>query len=464
MDGFGQQTGPLAGAHLETSAAIAVADRDGRVRYWSSGAEFLLGHTPAQIIGRPVADILTADGTVLHRDGRRLDARMHLSPLVDGDRETGYLVTVRPGPVTSDSADGSFMRWLFEQSPAHLAVYDRNARVVRGNAMMLRTIGMSEDEAHGRLPAELVQDLDAAAEGMHAAAEDLERRILKVVETGEPEFTESFVRLPGESHAHAWSVDIFPLKDGAGRTCAVGWAASDLSEQYASRERLALISEARTRIGTSLDIVATARELTEVAVPRFADVVSVDLLDPVFRGELPAPILPPGPTVLRRAARRSSFPQEPDTVLGPGEAHSHPWSSPLTQWLADGRAVVHEAEALEAMRRFAGDPVPADLAEVCDAHSLIAVPVRAQNTILGVVLFIRSGDSREPFGPDDLAVTEDLVARAAICLDNARRFTRERGIALALQRSLLPQGPTVHPAVDTAPREAAARRAATGST
>lgn len=46
----------------------------------------------------------------------------------------------------------------------------------------------------------------------------------------------------------------------------------------------------------------------------------------------------------------------------------------------------------------------------------------------------------EPFGEDDLALAEDLVSRAAVCVDNARRYTRERDAALVLQRNLLPGG------------------------
>ncbi|MGW7540484.1 SpoIIE family protein phosphatase [Streptomyces sp. NPDC054770] len=443
MNGSGRKIGSLTGARVDTSVAIAVMDRDGRVTYWSSGAESLLGYTPAEIIGRSVADLVTDDGTTLHRDGRHLDMQVHLNPLLDTDREAAYLVTVCPGQAASASSDNSLMRWMFEQHPAPLVVYDRDARVLHGNAMMLRTIGMSEDEARGRRPTELVDD---------CVAEDVERRILRVGQTGEPEFTEPFVRLPGESKAHAWAVDIFPLDDGAGRIRAVGWAASDYSQQYASRERLALMSEARTCIGSSLDIVTTAGELTEVAVPRFADHVSVDLLESVFGGELPAPTRPLSPTVLRRAAHRSVSPSPPETELSPGTAHSHAPSSPVARCLANGSAVLHEVKPLEADPWVAEEHLPAAFAESLGTHSLIAVPIRARSTILGVVLFIRSATSREPFGLDDLAVTEDLVARAAICLDNARRFTRERGIALALQRNLLPQGPIVHQAVETAAR------------
>ncbi|MEV5529493.1 SpoIIE family protein phosphatase [Streptomyces prunicolor] len=443
MDGSGQEIASLVGAPVDTSVAVAVTDRAGRVTYWSSGAESLLSYTAAQIIGSSVADLVTADGTTLHRDGRHLDAQLRLSPLLDTDREAAYLVTVHSGGTSGAPADDALMRWMFEQHPAPLVVYDRDARLLRGNAMMLRATGVSEDEARGRRPTELVDD---------SVAEEVQRRILRVARTGEPESTEPFVRLPGEPRAHAWAVDIFPLDDGAGRTRAVGWAASDYSQQYASRERLALVSEARTCIGSSLDIVTTARELTEVAVPRFADHVSVELLEPVFGGELPAPADPLGPTALRRAAHRSVFPWPSGTGSSPGRTYRHAPSSPVAQCLADGSAVLREVEPQEIGLWLAEEHLPAALAESLGTHSLIALPIRARSTVLGVALFIRSATSREPFTPDDLAVTEDLVARVAVCLDNARRFTRERAIALALQRNLLPHGPIVHPAVETAAR------------
>nr|WP_086705634.1 SpoIIE family protein phosphatase [Streptomyces antimycoticus] len=69
-----------------------------------------------------------------------------------------------------------------------------------------------------------------------------------------------------------------------------------------------------------------------------------------------------------------------------------------------------------------------------------------------MVLLVRHTASREPFTEDDLFVTENLVARAAICMDNARRYAREPGIALALQRSLLAYRPEAQHAVDVASR------------
>ncbi|MER5910405.1 ATP-binding SpoIIE family protein phosphatase [Streptomyces sp. NPDC001982] len=46
--------------------------------------------------------------------------------------------------------------------------------------------------------------------------------------------------------------------------------------------------------------------------------------------------------------------------------------------------------------------------------------------------------NRTPFEEDDLLLAEELVTWAALCLDNARQYARERTAALALQRNLLP--------------------------
>ncbi len=65
------------------------------------------------------------------------------------------------------------------------------------------------------------------------------------------------------------------------------------------------------------------------------------------------------------------------------------------------------------------------------------VPIRARGITLGITTFFRR--RQNPFDTDDLHLAEDLVSRAAVCVDNARRYTRERDAALVLQRSLLPR-------------------------
>jgi serine phosphatase RsbU (regulator of sigma subunit) len=71
--------------------------------------------------------------------------------------------------------------------------------------------------------------------------------------------------------------------------------------------------------------------------------------------------------------------------------------------------------------------------------------------LLGLVEFRRSA-GRPPFDADDLLLAQDLAARAAVSIDNARRYTREHGTAVALQRSLLPRSLPTRTGLDVAHR------------
>ncbi|MEK8171815.1 SpoIIE family protein phosphatase [Streptomyces sp. M19] len=84
-------------------------------------------------------------------------------------------------------------------------------------------------------------------------------------------------------------------------------------------------------------------------------------------------------------------------------------------------------------------------------HSMIIVPLRARGVVLGVAGFLRA-ETAEPFEDEDLALAEELVTRAAVSIDNARRYTREHTMAVTLQRSLLPRNLPEQNALDVAYR------------
>ncbi|HSA52952.1 MAG TPA: SpoIIE family protein phosphatase [Yinghuangia sp.] len=207
-----------------------------------------------------------------------------------------------------------------------------------------------------------------------------------------------------------------------------------------ARERLGLLYEAGVRIGTTLDVARTAEELADVAVPRFADLATVDLLDPVFRGEEASG------GRLRRAAVRSVRADPP--VLGAGQA-TEDESGPPDAVAATGRAVLHAD--LGNGRAWARDREHADRLAAYGIHSLVSVPLRARGITLGTANFWR-GNTSQPFDEDDLAIAEELAARAALSIDNARRYTREHTLAVTLQRSLLPHELPAQNALDVAYR------------
>ncbi len=211
-----------------------------------------------------------------------------------------------------------------------------------------------------------------------------------------------------------------------------------------ARGRLKLLYDAGMEIGTGLDVIRTSQELADFAVPRFADYVTVDLADPVLRGEEPVE----GGADMRRIAFRGIRDDTPLYATG-SLIHFLP-STPQAAGFESGKAVL-EAD----MSTFSGwqvqDPERAHRLVAYGIHSMIAAPLRARGVILGVATFWRS-EKPEPFEDDDMSLAEELVARAAVSIDNARRYTREHTMAVTLQRSLLPQALPEQNALDVAHR------------
>ncbi|MFE7169090.1 SpoIIE family protein phosphatase [Streptomyces sp. NPDC057616] len=214
-----------------------------------------------------------------------------------------------------------------------------------------------------------------------------------------------------------------------------------------ARRRLEFLHEAGTRIGTTLDVTRTAEELAEVMVPRFADFVAVDLPDAVLRGEEPEEL--GGLDALRRVAIRAVR-RQPHNLYDVGDTVAYVPSTPQARCL-ETRQSVMEPVLAEAGGWFAQDPKRLERVLAAGVHSLITVPLRARGTTLGVVSCYRSVRPAS-FEDDDLSLAQELVGRAAICIDNARRYTREHNTALALQRSLLPKGRPEQSAVEVACR------------
>ncbi|MFI6449233.1 SpoIIE family protein phosphatase [Kitasatospora sp. NPDC050543] len=198
-----------------------------------------------------------------------------------------------------------------------------------------------------------------------------------------------------------------------------------------ARKRLSLLYEAGLGIGATLDVVRTAEDLARVAVPGFADFVTVDLADAVLRGDEPTG----AGADMRRTAVHGIRDDHPLYPLGKLIAFIP--STPQARGLDSGRSQV-VADLSQAHGWLAQDPPLTRQIVEYGIHSLIATPLLARGVVLGVANFWRS-EKPEPFDDEDRALAEELVARAAVSIDNARRYTREHTMAVTLQRSLLPR-------------------------
>nr|WP_198045530.1 SpoIIE family protein phosphatase/ATP-binding protein [Kitasatospora mediocidica] len=230
-------------------------------------------------------------------------------------------------------------------------------------------------------------------------------------------------------------------------------AVSDTAQ--AARRGLKLLYDATVAVGTTLDVTRTAEELAQVAVPRFADFVTVDLADVVLRGEEPAP----GSGAVMRRVAFSGAPG-PSPFYPVGELITIRPATPQAWSLETGRAVF-DPDLPSSTDWLAQDPERAERLLEYGVHSVVRVPLRARGVLLGLAKFWRSHDSAR-FDEDDLSLAEELVARAAVCVDNARRYTREHAMAMTLQRSLLPHGLPEQNALEVAHRYRAAQAGVSG--
>ncbi|MFJ6718679.1 SpoIIE family protein phosphatase [Streptomyces sp. NPDC091259] len=437
--------------------AYVILDAQGLLTAWTPAAERLLGCAGQEVPGLRCADLPVDEsdlaglgarlregaaetvrlGAVVlrHRSGRSVEVELEARRLVwtgDGCR---WLVRATEADTARHRELGAaLVRGLFTESPFDIDVFDTELRFLAQNAGRRRAGWFGGEDFTGHTMAEVsppgLLDTDA-----------FEARQRQVLDTGEALIrTELRGRSPDDpDHEYIWSETILPLRDPSGQIIALARTVTDVTERARADGRLALVNAASTRIGTTLDVVPTAQELCDVTVPRFADHAYVNLLSPVFGGQEPVT----GPVVEAMPLRRTALATVPGspaaTVAATGEVD--PFISGAAQLytrvMTEGRPLLLTGEEFAAELE-PGDPEAA--AEVLEEAicSWLLVPMSARGAVLGAVEFIRYRPSR-PFEQDDVLLAQEIVARAAVCIDNARRYTQERKTALALQRTLLPQ-------------------------
>jgi hypothetical protein len=241
-----------------------------------------------------------------------------------------------------------------------------------------------------------------------------------------------------------WSVTVAGGRLGAGRfairwepLAGLGGGAVVIAQRASPQQGQSWLSEAAARIGTTLDLTQTAREIADVAVPGFADAAAIFASERLLAAdEFTSPRAGHRAVVRRLAARlHGQGTVVTDSLLRPGEVLVFGDDSPSSRAMATGEPVLYgqlDAETAERIARRPGGP------EVAAGYtSFLAVPLIARGAVVGCATFGRAPAS-PAFSPDDVTLAGELASRAAVCIDNARLYHRERRTALALQRGLLP--------------------------
>ncbi|MEZ0094066.1 SpoIIE family protein phosphatase [Streptacidiphilus sp. EB129] len=355
------------------------------------------------------------------------------------------------GPVFGDAFPpraGEILRQVLDGTSAGVGVLDPQLRYAYVNPTLARMNGVPAEEHVGRTIAELLPGIDAR--------EDV---LWQVLADGIPrEVTSSgHTRAGSDRERRYWHGAYHRLEDNGKTIGLVGIVleVTDSREQQRdlerARARLAMMDRAATMIGTTLDMATTCEELVQFLVPDLADIATVEIIPSDLDTDVrPAPR---GVLRMRRAAMAA-----PDGLMdrvrafgAPGEHVDYQPGSAIPRCLASGRPIRENLATDAAISRSAPNPERIDAYRALGYHSALVVPLSARGEPVGTVSMIRTGDS-PAFSDEDVVAAQDLAGRAAISLDNARRYTREHHIALELQRALL-SGPSLpHSGMEIASR------------
>ncbi|MFD7445214.1 SpoIIE family protein phosphatase [Streptomyces sp. NPDC059909] len=459
--------------------AVVVVDGDGLVSHWSTGARRLFGQPKEDAVGRPAGELLPVtgalaeDGPCESEDGPyesyenygglgpgldasingltsfpaagrarltgggtdRVDVVWWAYPLVGPGRER--LLVLAADAAQFDPGEGT---------PAPDASVERIAP-----GFALHTEFPGSDELARRFP-EILPSM---------SVQESTRIVGQVLELGYPvlEFSHHD-RVPVTPD---WGVpkraERRERRQAAREAAAAGRAmefdAADLEEdlEYAAvRERLEFLNEVSGRIGSSLDLSRTIQEVSAAVVPRFTDVAGTYLREQVIAGE-GFPDGPPDATTLwhRVAVEHVDEPGRWDDVVPVGESMPFPEHTPFFQCMTTGEPVLVPRISEQMGTAIASQFEKRDIRPLINGRSMLVVPLKARNVVLGFMILLRHPE-RALFNDMDRVTGAELAARAGLVLDNARMYTYQENVAETLQDSMLPQITPRMAGCDTATR------------
>lgn len=201
-----------------------------------------------------------------------------------------------------------------------------------------------------------------------------------------------------------------------------------------SADQIALLASVSESLTSTLDPAEGVSRLSTLLVPQLADWCLVTM------------VVDPHASDWRRGLRDVGWSHEDPAMLETLQRYASlrlqamTDSSYLARTIRDMTPVLMESDAA---REVADVLLPGEardrLLELAPASAAV-VPLRARGRTVGVLSLFRGGH-RPAFTSEDVVLLEDIGARAALGLDNARLYAAQRDVSETLQRSLLSAPP-----------------------
>jgi len=223
----------------------------------------------------------------------------------------------------------------------------------------------------------------------------------------------------------------FAAERAARRDAEEAHAAADAARVQAelAQSRLALMAEATSTLSATLDMDDLLGRLASLCVPLLADWVFITLVDEH------------GTVTGTSSAHRRGLDEELARFAALRVADL-PATAPIRRVLSSSEPVLVAEITPEVLIATAPDPALRAVMAELGSSSQLTVPLVARRRTLGALTLVAESQDRR-FGTEDVDLARDLSRRAAMAMDNVRLYQQEHTVAETLQRSLLPELPTI---------------------
>jgi len=192
-------------------------------------------------------------------------------------------------------------------------------------------------------------------------------------------------------------------------------------EAERAERRAAFLAEASRVLASSFDTCTTLAQLARLAVPELADLCVVDVLeeDDTYRQVGAAHVDADKEGMIRSVT--------------PRERNRH---HPLARMFAQGQPVLLSEVPDTFIREIAGGGAAVEeLMGVIAPRSAMVVPLRVGDRPIGGLTLVTAESGRR-YGPDDLALAQELAHRAALAVENAQLFVQAQAATRARDEML----------------------------
>jgi hypothetical protein len=201
-----------------------------------------------------------------------------------------------------------------------------------------------------------------------------------------------------------------------------------LSRVRSQRRLLELLVDATSHIDSSLDPADTLRRIAATAVPGFADLCVIDLIE--RQGGFDSTVAAASDQAIAAGIERMRRESPLETRGRHAVATALESNEPCIIHDLHDQAGAERVEHSEEFLRFT---------QAAGYRSAAVFPLIARGRTHGAITFMHSA-RRGRYRPHQLAVLEDLSERAAMAFDNARLYAERARVAGTLRRSLMPAG------------------------